>query len=152
MRNLILKLIAQFFFIRPAKNRTYGDYEKLLTESGAAIEQRTNNASDLPENRQQLRHIIGIERWGVQRLKVCFGEPFSRDEYEAYAPAEDRSWPQLIADFKATRQETIALAKRFALEQPSSDVVEHNDFGPLNARTWLQYLYSHAAKEAKGLR
>ena len=151
MRTIILKLVAYFFFIRPAKRRSYGDYEKLLTESGSTLEQRINQASDLPANRQQLRHIIGIERWGTQRLKVCFGEPFSRDEYETYAPAEDRSWPQLVADFKATRQETIALAKRFALEQPSNDVVEHNDFGPLNAKTWLQYLYSHANNEAKRL-
>ncbi|GAA5529840.1 DinB family protein [Herpetosiphon gulosus] len=152
MRNLILKLVSYFFFIRPAKQRSYGDYEKLLTESGTTIEQRANQAADLPENRQQLRHIVGIERWGAQRLKVCFGEPFSRDEYDVYAPAEDRSWPQLLADFKATRQETIALAKRFALEQPASDVVEHNDFGAWNARTWLQYLYSHGLNEAKRLR
>ena len=152
MRKLILKVVAHFLFIRPSNNRSYGDYEKLLTDNGITIEQHANRAADLPTNRQQLRHIIGIERWAWRRLMVCFGEPFIREAYDGYAPAADRSWPQLLADFKTTRQATIVLAQRFAREQPANALVEHDDFGPMQAKVWLQYLCSHAEREVKSVR
>lgn len=152
MRKLILKVVAYFLFIRPSNNRSYADYEKLLADNGITIEQYVNRAADHPKNRQQLRHIIGIERWSCRRLMVCFGEPFIREEYDGYAPAADQSWSQLLVDFKATRQATIALAQRFAREQPANAIVEHDDFGPMEAKIWLQYLYSHAEREAKGIR
>ena len=133
---------------RSAKKLTLDDLNTNLQSSGKKIVERFSTAADTPKNRAQANHVIGIERWGQRRLCVLLGEPYLRDEYDGYRPGDDKSMPELRGIFEQVREETIQLLSRIRDGQLEDQTVEHNDFGPMDARTWLYYLESHAARES----
>lgn len=100
-----------------------------------------------------INHIIGIERWGQQRLLVLAGEPFARDEYNGYAFSSALPLSELRGHFTTTRRGTVALVNILMLAGISpSRSVPHNDFGDLSLRGWLRYLGMHAEIESRKLR
>ena len=95
-----------------------------------------------------LTHLIGIERWGQQRLRVALGEPLALDEYDPYRP-EGEDWAGLQQCFQRTRQETISLSK--SLRMARLDVgtrICHNQFGEISLLGWIFYLNFHAKLES----
>ena len=98
-------------------------------------------------NYKQLNHIIGIERWGQQRLRVALGDPFRTDEYDAYRPPLGLSWNELHDVFDQTRQETLVLANRLIELGALDEKVLHNNLGDLSVKQWLYYLRIHANTE-----
>ena len=133
---------------RGAKNLTLDDLHTNLETSGKKIAERFSVAADTPKNRSQANHVIGIERWGTRRLCVLLGEPYVRDEYDGYRPGEDKSMKELSGIFQQVRAETIQTFARIRAGQLEGQTVEHNDFGPLDVRTWVYYLDSHAERES----
>ena len=100
--------------------------------------------------RKQLRHVVAIERWGQNRLRVALGDvAFERDESRAYAPPEEEPLAQLIERFDAVRAETVAVGRRVASADAGATKVEHNSLGPISARAWLRYLQMHGELELK---
>ena len=98
-------------------------------------------------NYKQLNHMIGIELWGQQRLRVGLGAPFQLDEYDSYRPPFGVSWNELHDIFDQTRQETLDLANRLVESGLADETIWHNDLGELSIKHWLYYLRIHANTE-----
>lgn len=138
---------------QPVRNATLPEMHDRLSISGEKIAARLAAARDTPENRRLVGHVIGIERWGQRRLRVALGEPVIQDEYDGYRPPRDESWENLLADFKTARQETLLLVDEIQKAACSKELTfDHNQFGALSVRGWLQYLDMHANGEIQKIR
>lgn len=149
----IFNLLGKLLFERPARNRSLKELTGDLAETGEAAERRIGSARDTAGNRETLRHVIAIERWGQRRLKVFLGEPFVRNECDEYYPAAGADLDALQERFAETRAKTLALARR--LQEAGADgerTVLHNQWGMLSAKGWLNYLNGHAKRDVKGLK
>ena len=98
-------------------------------------------------NYKQLNHIVGIERWGQQRLRVGLGAPFKGEEYDSYRPPLGVSWNELHDIFDQTRQETLNLTHQLIESGSMDEKILHNDLGDLSVKQWLTYLRIHANTE-----
>ncbi len=142
--------VGRVMFERPAAKKSVAEHVAALGASGEEVRARIAGKRAKPRNVEALRHIIGIERWGQQRLRVFLGEPLVMDGHHAYKPT-GTDWDALQAELASTRAETIALAGRLATtDLPRT--VPHNQFGPLTARGWLQYIRGHARTESRLMR
>lgn len=131
------------------RNKSINDLISAAQADGQKVAAQVTNKPDTLKNRQQLRHIIGIERWGQSRLRTFLGGPVLSDEYDGYQPAETLDLAALSREFSATRAATVALAQE--LQQrgvAAKGRVEHNSMGPLSVAAWLRYLTMHASLEA----
>ena len=138
------------FFERPAARRSVVDHAAALSKAGDEVRVRINGKRPTPKNVARLRHIIGIERWGQARLRVFLGEPLVMDGHHPYKPTST-DWDTLQTEFASARADTIALAGQLTTtDLPRT--VPHNQFGPLTARGWLQYIRGHAQTESKLMR
>lgn len=143
---IILRTVFQLQII----NKSLADLLRSAEQSGQTLTAYLAGKPDTPANRNQLRHVIGIERWGQRRLKTILGEPSVHDEYEGYQPAETRDLAALRDDFSATRAETLAIVN--AIQQKGvaeTAKADHNDMGEVSLRLWLRYLTMHANFEGK---
>ena len=138
----------------PAGRSSYTDLAQSLERAGNHLAGRAARASDTPANREVLAHIITIERWGQNRLRVALGErPFVKDESPAYRPPATLSMDELRGLLSSTRAGTVELTRNLHRHPPQDDVtVEHNGLGPLTAKAWLRYLTQHADLESRRLR
>ncbi len=153
LKKALLGFAGQFFFERPARNRTMAEIGRDLGKSGAQIMERLVHLSPRAEDLERMRHIIGIERWGQRRLRVFLGEPFEMDGHHPYKPDEAMDWPALLEEFTDTRRDTIAMIDDLVKPRAAAvSAVEHNDFGELTAKGWLMYLKGHANNEAKNIK
>lgn len=150
---MLAKIISQLFLERPARKRSFKELSSKLAASGQALDTRFASRDDSKKNRSSLSHIIGIERWGQQRLRVALGEPFVDDEYNGYRPAKEVGWDELKAQFSETRAATIEIVEQLDEGGVSAETtINHNDFGDLTTKAWLQYLTFHANTESKRIR
>ncbi len=120
------------------------------TAGGQTIDSHLTGKPDTPQNRQQMRHVIGIERWGQRRLQTVLGEPTIKDEYEGYQPDESLDLAALRQEFGATRAKTLEIVN--AIQQKGladSATANHNDMGDVSLKLWLRYLTMHANFESK---
>ena len=153
IRNTASRLFRYLMLERPAGSRSLGELAATLQASGEELARRFAGAEGSDKNREKLRHIISIERWGQRRLRVGLGETFVADESRAYKPAPDTEWSALQGEFSKTRGETLELADRLSQEGVDPTMtVPHNQFGPLTLRGWLRYLETHASFEGKRIR
>jgi hypothetical protein len=143
-------LIIRFFVEQRAASTSLDDLRAQLAAAADEIGGRIEKAANTPANRSQAGHIIGIERWGDRRLRVALGEPFLRDDYDAYRPDPGLGLPALAQEFRHTRAETIALLDR--LHPVTEQHVVHNDLGEISVTAWLVYLHAHANRESKALK
>ena len=151
--NPIRKLFRYLIIDRPASKIPMAEFPARLETGGQDILQRLKTADATDQNRRQLRHIIGIERWGQRRLRVLLGEPLVMDEYDEYRPSHDQSWQELQQDFKETRNQTVYLAHQLEDDGIRPEVkVPHNQHGDFNVRQWLYYLLGHADMESKRIK
>ena len=143
--------IMRFFVSRRASGQTYGQICELLKTGGQSIDTRLRRAADSPENRQQAGHVIGMERWGAQRLaSVLDNTAAVVDEYDSYRPAAGENLASLADAFQKARAETLSLAAR--LEPYADQKVVHNNMGEISVKTWLSYLNSHANMESESIK
>jgi hypothetical protein len=152
MKNWLQSIATGMLLERPAQKLTLDELAAQLESSGAKLAQRYAAAADSKSNREHLRHIIGIERWGQSRLEVFLGAPLEMDNHERYRPAEDLSWAALQEEFTTTRQKSVALARELAAAKlDTSPTVPHNQYGKLSAYAWLHYLDTHANLESESI-
>jgi hypothetical protein len=146
----VSQLLADLLLERPVRNKMLGEIREELNSSGREAQQRLATAADTGENREVLRHIIGIERWGQRRLQVALGEPLLIDESDPYYPAGDASWEELQAMFQETRRKTVAIAGELDQANVGRELtVPHNQWGNLTVYGWFQYLQGHANRDVK---
>ena len=150
---LIQRLLTDIITERPARRATWQRQIADLEASGASIQARCAKASGSARNIDQLRHVIGIERWGQSRLRVALGAPLTTDEYDGYRPEDIGDWSSLTTAFTATRAATVALVPELqAAGLDRSRLIPHNQMGALSVGGWLQYLRLHAGLESKLIR
>lgn len=148
-RDIVVRLVLE----RTAARYSISEWADALAASGAKLKARMAASADTPANRRQIRHIIGLERWGQRRLRVALGEPFINDEMDGYQPPVDLNLAELIDVFLNTRDETVHLARQCAADpRAETTLVRHNQLGPLSIRGWLRYLDMHAGLEVLRLR
>jgi hypothetical protein len=141
--------LLRSFMERGARDLSYEDLMDRLRVSGEEIAGRMAAAADTSGNRQAAAHIIGIERWGRQRLGTALGQTLVMDQYNGYRPAVTLTMPALAELFGDARASTLDLVARLvAAGVKPSATVPHNDMGDLTIRAWLFYLNSHATREA----
>ena len=109
----VLHLITEW----TAKNLSYVALDERLQRSGQHVEQKLAGARELPLNLEAAKHIVGIERWGQQRLRTVLGEPLVMDEYDSYRPEAISTMQALTAEFREARQETRNLLQRLQKER-----------------------------------
>ena len=138
---------------QPAEGKSFLSLEEALSSSGERITARAASASDTERNRELLRHIIGIERWGRARLQsAVLLRPWVMDEHHDYKPPRDKSMTELAGMFAEQRRRTAELAHTLHENPPRlNDKVPHNGLGPLSVRGWLRYLQLHAELEGRKL-
>lgn len=138
----------------PAGRSSYTDLGQSLERGGIALAGRAARAGDTPANREVLAHIIGIERWGHNRLRVALGQRlYESDDYQGYRPAPDTTLAELQNLLSQTRSGTVDLARQLHVSPPEEGAtVNHNGLGPLTAKAWLRYLTQHADLESRKLR
>jgi hypothetical protein len=148
--NILMHWVAQLVFERPVKKLSIAVLTSQLDQSGSKLSEHLKTCTDTQGNRNQLRHLIGIERWGQRRLRVAIGEPFLAEEYDHYCPSSERSWEELKADWDNTRQVTLVITKDF--QDGYTQKIEHNQYGPLSVKAWLRYLDVHASSEGRRIK
>jgi hypothetical protein len=125
-------------------------YAQKLEFNGAKLEAHFKQAGDNPTSRRVLRHIVAIERWGLNRLRMLLKEkPLQMDSSQAHYPLESSAWSVLLTDFKDVRRELVALTPFL---ESATNKVAHNMMGDLSPRAWLKYLDFHANAESSKVR
>ena len=153
MASLFGKCFRMLMVDRPAKNQSLESLTDQLSGSQQIILDKVTGAMDNEDNRKQLTHVIGIERWGQNRLKVALGEPLTMEEYDGYRPQTGTSLPALAETFTQTRQNTLAVAEKLtAVPDVAGKIVEHNDMGQMTVRSWLYYLDLHSNYELRNVK
>ena len=157
MPNPIARFFVHRLLERPAARIGAAGLAERLEAGRAPLVALAQGAEDA-SGRRQLRHVIAIERWGQNRLRVALGDvPYERDASPAYAPPADEALASLIERFEAVRTETVALGRRVAAAEAgatpgatkAATSVEHNSLGPISAGAWLRYLQVHGDWEMK---
>jgi hypothetical protein len=147
----VTQTIVWWVIERPARRQGLNKLVQNLRDSGEALQRDLERIEDNDTNRDQLRHVIAIEKWGQRRLSVVLGDPFIKDENHTYKPSQETSWETLKDIFVATRAKTLSLAEELKI-MDERQTIPHNQFGPLSVFAWLRYLETHARLEGKRLR
>jgi len=146
-------LFKEFAFERPARRRSLDELIEGLKSSQVKLKERFAKAPGTDKNRAALRHIVAIERWGQNRLKVVLGEPLLDDANHDYKPPQETPWEDLQRQFAETREQTLEVANKLVEAQiDKTKTVQHNQFGPFSVGGWLRYLQVHASLESKRIR
>lgn len=136
-----------------AKGKSYAELARSLQAEGEVVTRRFQNGRDSTANRRTAGHIVGIERWGQQRLRTLLGESLVMDEYDGYRPAPERTLPELAGDFAQTRQASLALLHTLEVQKtPLAQTVIHNESGPMSVGAWFVYFENHAGRESRFVR
>jgi hypothetical protein len=141
---------ARMMFERPSRKQSVVELASALISSGDEVRARIAGKEPTPANVARLRHIIGIERWGQQRLRVFLGDPFEPGGHHPHKPTET-DWSALQTELASTRADTVALAGQLTTADLAR-TVPHDQFGPLTVRGWLAYVQRHARMESKLMR
>jgi hypothetical protein len=150
MASPVVRFFVNVFVERPAARRGSARLVQELADGGEKLIGQLAKGKSPERAAKQARHILGIERWGQQRLRVALGDhPFERDSYHPYLPDAQLNLMGVLALLREARAETVKLGGRVAAEGKGRVAVEHNSIGPLSADGWLRYLKVHADLEAK---
>jgi hypothetical protein len=149
----VMNIASKLMIKRPAAKLSLGELATRLEESGKVLERRYGAALDTAANREKLRHVIGIERWGLRRMETFTGKAPVTDESDAYLPSPSASWRDLKLAFVNTRRSLVALARQLDKANLGDDRrAAHNQQGDLTAREWLYYLRVHADFESRRIK
>ncbi|MFC6592246.1 DinB family protein [Deinococcus lacus] len=146
-------LFVEHVLERPAQNMSYLQLESALEAGQAALDRRVSRAADTEVNRELVRHIIGIERWGRARLQSAVRHrPWVVDGHQDYKPPTDLSLSELQTLLAEQRRKTAEFAHSLHQAPPQGDQrILHNGLGPLTIKAWLRYLAGHAELESHKL-
>lgn len=148
----IYELIGQLLMERPARDKALSELIATLERGGTRAMARIDEARDVAPNREALRHVIAIERWGQARLRTVLDGGAHRASSDAYRPDEG-DWQSLRRSFAETREATVALARQLQeANVPAEETVRHDQWGALSIRGWLRYLAFHAERDVETLR
>ncbi|MFC6749774.1 DinB family protein [Deinococcus aquaticus] len=117
----VTELVVNRVLERPAGRSSYSDLGQSLERAGTLLTGRAARAADTHANREVLAHIIGIERWGQQRLNAALGAAADQtDTYHPYRPPQDTTLKDLQALITSTRAGTVDLTRRLGHNPPKT--------------------------------
>lgn len=149
-RDRVMRLGTPLFIEEPGRRRRFADLRAAFVATAPQIEARILNAQ-APQSEKTIRHIIGMERWGQNRLRVALGSTLAMDEHYPYKPPKGLGTEALLQEFRQTRAQTLELIEKLeAAAYPEK--IPHNALGPLSVKAWLYYLSIHAELESRRLR
>lgn len=149
---MIKKVVVHFLLERPVRNKSYAELGYILEENGQTISSRISQSTDNNKARRKLAHIIGIEKWAQQRVRVALGDALVIDRYDAYKP-DVQPLTELSDIFSKTRAVSVGLTNELIIQNaPTIMKISHNAFGPVSPRGWLRYIDFHSRSESKGLK
>lgn len=138
---------------RKARNQSLDEVIRSLEEFGGSLDERIASAPDTAGNREAVNHWVGIERWSLSRIRVAQGAPFELDSYRGYRAAEDATLAELREAMRATRAETLSLARELNAGGFDPELrIRHNDLGELTVVEWFAYIDDHTRREIIRLR
>jgi len=133
--------------------RDYARLRQHLENNGRSLSARLARKPQKPFNHQVFTHIIGIERWSQRRMAVFDGQPFVAEEYDAYRPARESSWDDLLKAFEQARAQTVQIASQWSATPPDPrQRVDQGQWGALTAAGWLKYVLRHGEAESYKMR
>lgn len=148
-----ISMLFKLYFTWQVRNKSLNELISAAEAGGKTIMDNLKDKPDTPANRKQMRHIIGIERWGQRRLKTLLGEPPLTDEYDGYQPAESLDFNALKAEFKSTRAETAKILRTIQKKGlAKTGKALHNGMGEIPITIWAGYLTMHANFEHKRIK
>lgn len=148
----MLHFAAWVMFERPWQSADYAKLQTQLSASGATLVATMRHTSDTPQNRDIVRHIIGIEAWAQQRLQSLINGPAYSAEYDHLQPAQTLTITELADIMASTRAQSIAIITQ--LQHAGIGLIQtipHNQFGTMSVVAWARYITSHAVIEHKKL-
>lgn len=148
----VLGIVLRAVVERQARNSTLAELIAKLEASRSVVTERFDGAADTPRNREQMAHIIGIERWGERRLRVALGESPLADEYNGYRPDTSERLETLRAAWQQTQRQTVATARALEQADGGSRTALHNEMGEVSMRGWFAYLDGHATRESRWMK
>lgn len=150
MSNWIKSAVTGLLLERPAQKLTLAEHVEQLALTGEALSYHYASCDDTPAHREQLRHIISVERWAQGRLRMFLGDPLVMDESDDHRPPEDSSWEDLQRQFVLTRDDTLRIAEELVVRDINTGpTVPHDRYGKLTAFAWLHYIDTQANLESK---
>ncbi|MGB1250805.1 MAG: DinB family protein [Candidatus Promineifilaceae bacterium] len=153
MASITGKLFRVLMVDRSARNKTVASLTQELRSSHQSIVELVTSAENNPTNREQLRHVIGIERWSQKRLQAALGAPLNMDEHDRYCPSAEAALTTLGSEFTQTRQETLTIVEQLtSVPNIATKIIEHNDLGQMTVRSWLQYIDMHGTYELRNVK
>ena len=75
IKEIITQRAVDMIVERPAAKLTLPQLEDALQIDGLKLDGVFEGMSDTAANRRLLSHIVGLEAWGVHRLRVALGDP-----------------------------------------------------------------------------
>lgn len=131
-----------------AKGKSLEQLAEQLETSRNVLMPRILGAPETARNREAINHWVGIERWGLDRIRQWRDPPVELGSHRPFRRPEGSSLEDLQEAFARTRQESIALAREMAASGADPHaVVPHNDLGPLTVAEWFEYLDDHSMRE-----
>ena len=153
IKDFLYKSAGQFMFERPVRTTSYVKLIRSLEKGREVVDERIALAEESAENREQLAHIVGIERWAQSRLRGFLGGRYEMDDYDQYAPSTSLSVAEMRNEFNEAREATVETVRRLDLSGVMSyEKVPHNQFGELTSRGWIQYILGHSNIESRRLK
>ena len=149
----LLHKIAGLMFERPTRGVPATELLQRLEQSQQDFGQHLQQYADTHKNRALLGHIIGVERWAQARLRQCISGPSAPDESDAYVPAPNVLFCDLLTDARRMRSDSVALYRELIdAGVPLTRTIVHNQFGPLTVAAWFHYIATHSMLEARKMR
>ncbi len=151
--SFLLHNVASLMFEWPTRGITTAELVQRLEQSQVDFGQHLLRYTDTVKNRALLGHIIGVERWAQVRLRQSINGPTPPDESDAYVPAPDVSFVDLVIDAQHTRSDSVALFRELIdAGVPLTRTIVHNQFGALTVAAWFHYIAKHSMLEARKMR
>ncbi|MCU0497497.1 MAG: DinB family protein [Anaerolineae bacterium] len=149
--NRIQRWIRWLILESGVRGKTPMQVAQRLERSRNQVLERIRSSSRNDENHKVITHIIGIEKWGQQRLRCALGEPLVQEEYNRYRPALSTPWDELAPLFEQTRAETLAIVRQIDPSR-AKQMIPHNAHGEISVNAWIHYLNLHANIESRRLK
>jgi hypothetical protein len=149
--SLFTKFLVFILLDFPTRNKTVPQLIEELNNTKTTLVQKFSTCPRTPDNHKAITHVIGLERWGQNRLNVANGAVFKEEEYDGYRPSKDTDWDNLIKQFESTRDTTLEIAKKIEPNKGNLHI-RHNQWGDISVKAWLHYLNFHSTTESKRIK
>ena len=118
IRQRLMHAVGMHFFERFGNRMSYADALAQLEDSGKHISITMRTAAATAHNVSVARHIVGIERWSLVRMREYVGAMPFIEEYDHYQPDAHLDLATIADEMDVVRAEVIALSNQLMYHDP----------------------------------